>query len=252
MAPPLAPASLWKNSSHRMINLTHRSYKKELLDNDDIPFDDIKQNMRELNIINTKLGGHAITIKGLRKIISGISNKNKLHICEIGCGGGDNLEAIDKFCKKNNLSVTFTGIDIKSECIAYAKQQYPQLDADWMTTDYRLADFNNQKPDIIFSSLFCHHFTDEELVYMLQWMKSNASAGFFINDLHRHLLAYFSIKWITAAFSKSYLVKNDAALSVARGFKKKEWKNIFKKAGIKNYSISWQWAFRHLVTCKNG
>ena len=48
-------------------------------------------------------------------------------------------------------------------------------------------------------------------------------------------------------FSKSYLVKNDAPLSVLRGFKKNEWKNIFEKAGIKNYSIKWKWAFRYLI-----
>jgi hypothetical protein len=34
-----------------------RSYKKELLDRDDIPFADIKQNMRELDFINARLGG---------------------------------------------------------------------------------------------------------------------------------------------------------------------------------------------------
>ncbi len=82
---------------------------------------------------------------------------------------------------------------------------------------------------------------------MLQWMQQNSSKGFFINDLHRHPLAYYSIKWITKFFSKSYLVKNDAPLSVARGFKKEEWKYILNKAGIKTYTIQWQWAFRYLV-----
>ena len=33
-----------------------RSYKKELLDRDDIPFADIRQNMQELDFINAKLG----------------------------------------------------------------------------------------------------------------------------------------------------------------------------------------------------
>jgi hypothetical protein len=78
-------------------------------------------------------------------------------------------------------------------------------------------------------------------------MKENSNIGFFINDLHRHSLAYYSIKWLTALFSGSYLVKNDAPLSVARGFKKKEWDNIFKAAGISNYKIQWKWAFRYLI-----
>ena len=75
--------------------------------------------------------------------------------------------------------------------------------------------------------------------------------GFFINDLHRHWLAYYSIQNITRIFSRSYLVKNDAPLSVARGFKKDEWKELMKNAGIQNYSISWRWAFRYLIVYSN-
>ncbi len=82
-------------------------------------------------------------------------------------------------------------------------------------------------------------------------MKENAKLGFFINDLQRHPLAYYSIKYITKFFSKSYLVKNDAPLSVLRGFKKDEWKGIFEKAGIINYSIQWKWAFRYLIIAPN-
>jgi hypothetical protein len=86
---------------------------------------------------------------------------------------------------------------------------------------------------------------------MLQWMKNNATAGFFINDLHRNSMAYYSIKLLTKFFSKSYLVKNDAPLSVARGFTKKEWRRILHDAGIPNAVVQWKWAFRHLITYTN-
>jgi hypothetical protein len=120
-----------------------------------------------------------------------------------------------------------------------------------VVSDYRLVSFREEKPDIIFSSLFCHHFTNAHLIDMLQWMKANSGTGFFINDLHRHPLAYYSIKTITALFSKSYLVKNDAPLSVLRGFTKQDWLTLLKTAGIRKYSITWKWAFRYLVRVKN-
>jgi len=43
------------------MNFRTRSNQPELLDGNDIPFEDIRRNMRELDIINSWLGGHAIT-----------------------------------------------------------------------------------------------------------------------------------------------------------------------------------------------
>ena len=145
---------------------------------------------------------------------------------------------------------TFTGIDLKQSCIDFAKLQYKDLHAEWIASDYSKVKFK-QKPDIIFSSLFCHHFSNEQLVEMLKWMRENSRKGFFINDLQRNSIAYYLIKWLTTIFSKSYMVKNDAPISVARSFRKKDWQLLFLKAGINNYSIKWKWAFRYLVVCKN-
>lgn len=238
----------WKHLSYLMIDYSHRSYQKEFLDGTDIPFVDIAENMKELDFINSHLGGHSITIKGFKKLAG---NKNKISVCEIGCGGGDNLNALSKFCKQNKLDAKFSGIDINAECIAFAKEKSRIEEVNFIVSDYSLVNFESTKPDIIFSSLFCHHFTDDELVKMLRWMSRNATVGFFINDLHRHQLAYNFIKIVTKIFSKSYLIKNDAPLSVLRGFKKNEWKLIFEKAGIINYSIQWKWAFRYLITAAN-
>ncbi|RFM29844.1 methyltransferase domain-containing protein [Deminuibacter soli] len=229
------------------MNLRLRSYQPELLDADDLPFEDIRRNMHELQVINQWLGGHDITLKGFKALLPKAADKNNIHICEIGCGGGDNLAAIVAWGKRHGINIQCTGIDIKQYCIDVA-QQHPllQQNMQWITSDYRAVDFA-RKPDIIFCSLFCHHFTEQALVQQLQWMQQNSTAGFFINDLHRHQLAYFSIHWLTQLFSRSYLVKNDAPLSVARGFIKTEWQQLLQQANIHHYNLRWQWAFRHLL-----
>jgi ubiquinone/menaquinone biosynthesis C-methylase UbiE len=234
-----------------MPDFSIRSYEKELLDRDDIPFRDIKRNMQELEFINSNLGGHRITLDGLKKMYAGSKN-NSLTICEIGCGGGDNLKVIDKWCERAKIPVHLTGIDINPDCIAYAKENCQNMPgASFIISDYRHVSFPGTRPDIIFSSLFCHHLGDEQFVEMLRWSKQNSVTGFFINDLHRHFLAYYSIKLLTRLLSKSYLVKNDAPLSVRRGFKKKELRMLLGKAGITQYTITWKWAFRWLVLVKN-
>ena len=223
-----------------------------MLDRNDVPFEDIKRNMQELNFINTHLGGHSITIDGIKKLVNGVPLPgNPTHvICEIGCGGGDNLKAIAAWCRKNKVDATFIGIDINSDCLAIATEACKDLNATFIHSDYKAVNFP-RRPSIIFSSLFCHHFTNEELVDMLQWMRRNSTTGFFINDLHRHPIAYYAIKSLSQIFSRSYLVKNDAPLSVARGFRKKEWLTLIRAADIHKFSIKWKWAFRWLVVSLN-
>jgi SAM-dependent methyltransferase len=224
-----------------MLNFSTRSLQKELLDADNIPSDDLALNMKELNIINTYLGGHAITLHGFKKLVG---KRITVSVLEIGCGGGDNLKAIENYCKKNDILIELIGIDISQYILAYAIAQNNNLQT--ICNDYKHVILHS-KPDIIFSSLFCHHFSDEELITQLQWMHSNANLGFFINDLHRHAVAYYTIKIITRIFSSSYLVKHDAPLSVARGFTKIEWESLCKKAHLTISSIQWKWAFRHLI-----
>lgn len=205
--------------------------------------------MQELETINTLLGGHGITIKGFKKCTAG---RKQVSVCEIGCGGGDNLKAIYHFAARKGIDITMIGIDLKQECITYAKENCSGIrNIQWICADYRKAELAS-KPDIIFSSLFCHHFDEKGLAEIFEWMTENATTGFFINDLQRHPLAYYSIKFLTSLLSNSYLVKNDAPLSVQRGFHKTELLNqvnMVKQKSIGwHYDIQWHWAFRWLLT----
>ncbi len=232
-----------------MPSLKQRSYQRELLDDAQIPFEDIKRNMQELDVINQRLGGHAITIEGVQYFLSNWDKNASIHIIEIGCGGGDNLRAIKKWGDHKKLNLHLTGIDINKECIGYAESLKENKGINFICSDYKKTALKGNS-HIIFSSLFCHHFTDEELVFMLSWMKQNSTLGFFINDLHRNRFAYYSIKLLTQFFSKSYLVKNDAPLSVKRGFIKEDWSKLFSIARINDFSCRWKWAFRWLVIYK--
>jgi hypothetical protein len=94
------------------------------------------------------------------------------------------------------------------------------------------------------ATLFLHHFTNNQLINLFIQIKKQAIVGVLVNDIHRHPLAYYSIRWLTTLFSKSKMVKYDAPLSVRRAFKKSEFKMILSKSGIKSYNLQWQWAFR--------
>lgn len=220
-----------------------RSNRKELLDQEEIPAEDLYQNLRELDFINQWLGGYAVSFTALKKIIRpGKSYK----LVDIGCGGGDTLKRISNWAKRSKLQLELFGIDIKPVCISYAKSNVRDEQVRLICDDYRNFFDHVPEADIIHACLFCHHLSENDLVQLIRFALKNKSI-LIINDLERNPLAYYSIQWLTRLFSKSYLVKNDAPLSVLRGFRKKEWKSIIEQAGAARYSVSNRWAFRHEV-----
>lgn len=232
------------------MSLKVRSYQKELLDFDDIKTVDLYQNLKELDIINVRLGGYKASIKGLRIILK--EHPNAKTLMDIGFGGGDSIKQLAKHSKNSKANIFFYGVDLKKDCINYAENNLLSIsNKQLICNDYRhISPDLLKKVNIIHCSLFLHHLTDEEIVSLFQFCKSN-NCIILGNDLHRHWLAYYSIKILTLLFSKSYLVKNDAPLSVKRGFKKKELLLLLKKSGYKNYSVTWSWAFRYRIIANN-
>lgn len=221
----------------------HRSLRKELLDGDDIPSADLFQNLRELDFINHWLGGYDISFAALKRVLR---KDSRYTVVDIGCGGGDTLKRIVAWNQKAGFALVLYGIDLKPDCIAYAGENLKNSGVTLICDDYRNTYQHLQKVDIIHACLFCHHLTRDDLKELVRFALNNR-AILVINDLERSPVAYYAIKILTRLFSKSYLVKNDAPLSVLRGFKKKEWLDILKDAGATRYSVRNKWAFRHEV-----
>ena len=171
-----------------MLNFKARSLQKELLDQNDIPTKDLQQNLLELNIINTWLGGHQVTLKGLKQFKL---EKNIVYtLIDIGCGGGDNLIFLSKWAKKSGFKFNFIGVDLKKECIDYAIMQakdFPEIS--FIQADYNDLPNMNIQFDFALACLFTHHLPNLEIIKLIKWCIINAKQGFIINDLHRHFLA---------------------------------------------------------------
>jgi len=224
-----------------------RSYQKELMDDLTSTGPEMRQTLQELKIVNKLLGGNKVLTTGLSKIIKSYPQSH-YDIADIGCGGGDMVRVMAEWAKKNNISITIHALDANPNIIGMAKENLEDLNnVKFHTADVFDDLFAQEKMDIITCTLFTHHFTDEELVKMFSGFKKRAKLGLIINDLHRHPLAYYSIKFITRIFSKSPMVKNDGPLSVLRSFKTNELKSVLEASGWRNYSIRWFWAFRWRV-----
>jgi len=222
-----------------------RSVAEEVMDDLNCEGEVVYQTLRELDVINQWLGGNAVTLSALKKLWVTIPAQQSLSIADLGCGSGEMLRIIAKLGQQQNRSVTLYGFDANPNITAYAtSHSVNHKNIFFDTTNVFDATFQNQKFDIIIATLFMHHFTDQQLIDLFRSWKQQARVGIIINDIHRHPLAYYSIKWLTQLFSKSAMVKYDAPLSVLRAFKKSELKKLLNAAGIKDYTLRWRWAFR--------
>ena len=205
--------------------------------------EELRRNLDELEIINNWLGGHKVVLNALEQVQ--IPDGHTLRVADIGCGGGDTLKSIARWARRKNKPVKLQGIDANDFMVQYARKRcnnYPEISISQHNVFSE--EFATQAYDVMVCSLFCHHFTDEQLVQLFSQLHRQARQKVIINDLHRHWFAYYSIKYITTVFSRSRLVKNDAPLSVWRAFKRKELEQLVQLAGVEKYTLKWMWAFR--------
>jgi 2-polyprenyl-3-methyl-5-hydroxy-6-metoxy-1,4-benzoquinol methylase len=229
----------------------NRSIETEIMDDLNCEGEVVTRTLKELEIINKWLGGNDVTISALEKCLNRINPaelKNPLSIADLGCGGGDILKLIAQWSKRKKISFALTGVDANPNILDYARkntEKFPEIN--YSQSDILSEDFKSRGYDIVNCTLFCHHFNDDALLRLLKQLRQQTNIAIIINDLHRHWLAYHSIKYLTEWFSNSAMVKNDAKLSVLRSFKKNELEKIIKEAGFSDFSIKWKWAFRFEV-----
>lgn len=228
-----------------MGKFTFRSNQREMMDDLNSSGQVLEQTLRELGVINKRLGGNKVTISGIELLLQNIPSHQPITIADIGCGQGDVLVAIAQRLSTRYSKLKLVGIDANPHIIDMARNntaQYPQIKFECI--DILTEAFRNQKYDIVTCSLFTHHFKDNQLVDMYASLKNQATLGVVINDLHRHWMAYYSIKVLVSIFSKSPMVRHDAPISVLRAFHRRDIVDILAKAGIHHYALKWMWAFR--------
>lgn len=219
-----------------------RSMETEIMDDLQCQGPVVHQTLRELEFINQWLGGNAVTLDGVRQLSRG---HQSLTIADLGCGGGDMLKMLARWGRKNRLTLSLIGLDANPYIVEFARKnckEYPEIQFE--AVDIFSRGFYSRKYDIIIGTLFYHHFQQDLLINLFDRLKNQVRIGVVVNDIHRHPLAYYSIKLLTALFSKSAMVKFDAPLSVVRAFSKAELTEVLVKSGFSHFQIRWRWAFR--------
>ena len=198
---------MWRSFSHRVD-------QREIMDDLTRPDHEFDRAYRELEIINRRLGG----VRAIERFLPRESNLLMLDVAAGACDVGDAL--------LNSTSARIVGLDLNPKGLKFARKSWP------VVGDALELPFPDNTFDVVMGSLFFHHLSDDNCVRVLANMWRVSKRLVIVNDLHRHPVAYLSIRILAGAFSKSPMVRHDGPVSVLRAFQPRELLHIAKRAGI--------------------
>lgn len=233
-----------------LINTKQRTDATEIMDDFSISGKILHKTLATLADINKWLGGNKVTLYGLKKIIKYHPKNEPITIIDLGCGGGDILRLVSKYGRKEGYIFKLVGIDANKDAIGYARhmsKDYPEIS--FVACDVFSEAFECLQYDAVLTTLFLHHFKEDQIINMLSSLKKKAKLGIVVNDLHRHSMAYYLFKLVCVTIKNTMIIE-DGLTSILRGFKRDELQNFSRTLQVKP-QIKWKWAFRYQWIIQN-
>ena len=232
-----------------MRSFAARSSELEEMEAPGVAEQDLTACLDSLARANTLTLARPPTLRWLAGATRSLQRGASFTLLDVGYGQGDMLRAIHRWATRRGLRPRLTGIDLSPwSATAAAAATDPAFRIDYLVGD--VFDYAPGEPiDFVVSSLVAHHMSDDQLVRFIGWMEGNARRGWFINDLHRHPIAYYGFTVLSAATLLHRMVRHDGRISVARAFTRADWLRLLAAAGISPQSaaIDWRFPFRICV-----
>ncbi|MCI0338861.1 MAG: methyltransferase domain-containing protein [Acidobacteria bacterium] len=214
-------------------NFEKRSNEAELMDGSDYSLDELVENLADLRRVNRFLGGqHALT-RHLYPMIESLGNR-QVRLLDIGTGSADIPAKIVDWARARGLRIDFVVIDLNEIAAREALKQtegYPEIKV--VRADALSLPFDDCSFDFVLASMFLHHFENPQAAKLIRSFARVARVALIVNDLRRHPIAYYAIKLLAQLFTRNRLVRNDAAVSVLRGFTEIDIEDIAKSSQTK-------------------
>ncbi len=230
------------------MNIQIRLDKSEQLDNLSLSGKALKKTLLSLKLINYYLGNHRQLGKAVLQYCKANPNKKEFRIVDLGCGGGDCIYYISKKLKKHDIKATFLGIDGNPNSISYARKNKERNDSiNFITADILNDDFEIPNCDLLISSHFIYHFTDDTFINFLIKLKANEINHVIFSELYRSKVAYYLFKVGSYVAPISSMAKKDGLIAIQRAFTVKEMIAFIKKCNIKEFIITKKPLFRTIT-----
>lgn len=225
------------------MNLAMRSTQDELMDGPDISAADYAQCLADLEQVNRFTFTHRATLRWLARAMQGIPGSTPVSVFDVAYGHGDLLRALYRWGVSNGRALALAGIDLNPRSALAART----ASAAGMRIDYQTGNVFAAKPqprpDFIVSSQFTHHLDDAQAVEFVRWMETHCTRGWYVSDLQRHAISYYTFRWIARLAGWHRIVRDDGTVSIARSFRLSEWRAMLQRARVPA-EVRWHVPFR--------
>ena len=223
-------------------SLTARLDADELMDDPALDVATYHEVLADLAQVNLLTFAYRPTLSFLRRAARG---RKRLRVLDVGFGDGDMLRRIARWAVRRGLAAELTGIDLNPRSKATAEAKRSPLPIRYLAGDY--TGLAGEGFDCVISSLVAHHMTPDQLVAFLHFMEREAAVGWFVNDLHRHRLAYAVWPLLASTMSWHRIVRLDGHTSIARSFRPAEWQALLADEGFREARVRRWFPFRLCV-----
>ncbi len=202
--------------------------------------------LADLAVVNTVTLARLPTVAFMRAAARRAKGRT-LRVVDVACGEGDMLRRLHRWGRRSGVPLELEGIDLSASGIEAARAASAGLPIGFRVAD-ALAPGAFEGADVVLSSLFTHHLAEDQLVAFLRAMEAEARLGWFVNDLHRHAVAYYGFRVLSRAAGWHRFVQHDGPVSVARSFVRADWARMLEAAGVAEVArVRWHVPFRWCV-----
>jgi 2-polyprenyl-3-methyl-5-hydroxy-6-metoxy-1,4-benzoquinol methylase len=201
--------------------------------------------------INWLSGSAGILWPSIRRLAEESSGQS-LRVLDVACGAGDLCIALHhRAARYGRLHFELEGVDISAQALEYARKRAEAAGAKvhFFQQDVLSGDLPSRY-DVLFSSLFLHHLTEEQAVSLLKRMARAARKLLLISDLVRSRLGWTAACLVTRLVTRSDVVHTDGPRSVEGAFTPEEALALASGAGLQNATVVRRWPLRFLLTWK--
>ena len=196
--------------------LNGRVLKPEILDT--LPPEETRGSLADLARINKQWGGHST----LRKLIDDVIPRDETFtFLDVGSASGDMGHRLREWRPRAHIT-----------CLDYIESHLGGCTGDKVAADAFALPFRPRSFDYVFSSLFLHHFTDDQIIDLLGGFGRVARKKVLVIDLWRHPVPYYFISRTQRLFGWHPVTVYDGAISVEAAFKRRELLDLARRAGL--------------------